>query len=364
MGRLPVVVTALLLACWSLAGCKASPGPSTAERPRGTASQHASTAASRPADPRPAGEVTLAFAGDVHFADRVQTRLATHPHDVLGPIGAVLGRADIGMVNFESAITERGTPEPKQFHFRAPPSALGALAATGVDVVTMANNHGVDYGAVGLGDTLAAIRTSRIPVIGVGANAAQAYAPYLRTVRGTRVAILAASQISDHTAAAWTAGPAAPGIATAFAIDRLLAAVRAARARADVVVVYLHWGTEGQPCPNAAQVSLSGQLAAAGADAIVGTHAHLLLGAGWLGQSYVAYGLGNFLWWRDNAYSNDTGVLTLRVRPHRVLAATLTPARIDSAGVPLPVSGSEADRIQTKFRGLGGCTHLRPSPPA
>ncbi len=356
MGRLAAGVTALLVA-----GCTATHAPAAARR-AGPSARPPAASPSAPQMPHPAGEVTLAFAGDVHFAGRVQSRLSTHPRDILGPIGAVLGRADIAMVNFESAITERGSPEPKQFHFRAPAAALTALRAAGVDVVTMANNHGVDYGPVGLADTLTAIRTTRFPVIGVGADAAQAYAPYLATVRGIRVAVLAASQISDHTAAAWSAGAATPGIATALAPGRLVAAVQAARAHADVVVVYLHWGTEGQSCPNQAQVSLSRALAAAGADAVVGTHAHLLLGAGWQGRSYVAYGLGNFLWWRDNAFSNDTGVLMLRVRRHGVVGATLTPARIDGAGVPLPVTGAEAARIQAKFRELLGCAHLRPAP--
>ncbi|MEP6697505.1 MAG: CapA family protein, partial [Pseudonocardiales bacterium] len=302
MGRPAAILLALVLA-----GCSASPAkPHAALSPLAGQPFPVAPRPTASAPARPAGEVSLAFAGDVHFAERVAPRLQTHAGDVLGPIGAVLARADVGMVNFESAITERGTPEPKQFHFRAPPSALTDLAAAGVDVVTMANNHAVDYGPVGLRDTLSAVRSSKLPVIGVGATAAQAYAPYLTTVRGTRIAIIAASQISDRTAAAWTASTTTPGIATAFALDRLLAAVRAARARADVVVVYLHWGTEGQPCPNSAQVTLSRQLAATGADAVVGTHAHLLLGAGWQGRTYVAYGLGNFLWWRDNAYSNDT----------------------------------------------------------
>lgn len=357
MGRLAAGITALLVA-----GCTATqqvPGA----RPAGAGPRlRPAPSRSAPAVPRRASEVTLAFAGDVHFAGRVQSRLSTHARDILGPIAAVLGRADIGMVNFESAITERGSPEPKQFHFRAPAAALAALRAVGVDVVTMANNHSVDYGPVGLADTRAAIRTTRFPVIGVGGNATQAYAPYRATVRGIRVAILAASQISDHTAAAWSAGAATPGIATALPPDRLIAAVRAARTSADVVVVYLHWGTEGQSCPNSAQVALSSQLAAAGADAVVGTHAHLLLGAGWQGRSYIAFGLGNFLWWRDNAFSNDTGVLTLRVRRHQVVGATLTPAHIDGAGVPVPVAGADAARIQAKFRGLAGCAHLRPAP--
>src|SRR5262249_59471659 len=140
---------------------------------------------------------------------------ATLGPDVLGPIGRTLAAADIGMVNLESAITQRGTAEPKQFHFRAPPVVLDSLRRSGLDVITMANNHAVDYGPVGLADTLAAIGSHRLPVIGIGATAGQAYAPWYATVRGTRVAVIAASQIPDRTLAAWTAGPSSPGIASA-----------------------------------------------------------------------------------------------------------------------------------------------------
>jgi hypothetical protein len=314
-------------------------GPLTEER---AAPAPTVTPKAAPAGPPP-GQVTIAFAGDVHFTGRTTTRAGAGAQ-VLGPISRVLGAADIGMLNLETAITERGTEEPKQYHFRAPASALDSLRAAGLDVVTMANNHAVDYGPVGLQDTLAAIAGHRLPVVGVGADAARAYAPWYASVRGTRVAVIAASQVHDRTMAAWTAGEDSPGIASATS-PRLLASVREARQRAAIVVVYLHWGTEGQGCPNSEQRQVAAALSAAGADAVVGTHAHLLLGAGWLGNTYVDYGLGNFLWWLDDAYSNDTGVLTLTFRNRAVIRSTFSPAQIDPAGVPQPVVGAEASRI-------------------
>jgi len=316
-----------------------------------------------PASPRPrvAAEITLAFAGDVHFEGRVDRRLAD-PATTLGPVAAVLSRADLAMVNLETSITERGTPEPKQFYFRAPPTAFAALRGAGVDVATMANNHGADFGRVGLEDSLAAVAQTRFPTVGIGKDAAAAYAPWYADVSGHRVAILAASQIRDRTLAAWTAGPDSPGIASAYS-RRLVAAVREARRRAEVVVVYVHWGIEGESCPSGDQRALAAALAAAGADAVVGTHAHLLLGGGWLGPTYVGYGLGNFLWWRDAAFSNDTGVLQLTFRGRRVVASTLVPALIDVRGVPVPSTGQAARRIRAKFDRLRGCTGLAAGPP-
>lgn len=359
-GLVAAVSVALVVGGLVLAGRTVRPAvrPTLGAAPTTAAGPAATTA---PAPSPPAAEITLAFAGDVHFEGRVSGRLDTDPATAFGPVASVLSRADLAMVNLETSVTERGTAEPKEFVFRAPATAFAALRAAGVDVATMANNHAADFGDVGLDDTLAAVTAARFPTVGIGADAAKAYAPYYARVRGHRVAILGASQVRDRTLAAWTAGDATPGIASAHS-DRLVAAVRAARTGAEVVVVYVHWGIEGQGCPSAEQRSLAARLAEAGADAVVGTHAHLLLGGGWLGRTYVGYGLGNFLWWRDAAFSNDTGVLRLTFRGRQVVAASMAPARIDERGVPVPAVGETAARIDRKWAGLLGCTGLTATP--
>src|SRR5262249_53914308 len=213
------------------------------------AATHPAPGGPRPTRPRanPAG-ITMAFAGDVHFAGRTAGR-ATLGAGVLGPIGRTMAAADVGMVNLESAITERGTAEPKEFHFRAPPVVLDSLRRAGVDVLTLANNHAVDYGPGGLADTLAAVGSHPPPVVGIGAAAGGVYARGCAPASGPGVGRPAASQFPAGTVAAGPAGQASPGIASAGSA-RLVAAVRAARRQAAVVVVYLHWGTEGQDCPN------------------------------------------------------------------------------------------------------------------
>ena len=116
--------------------------------------------------------VTLALAGDVHFMKVPGARLARNPETALGPVAAVLRRADVAMVNLETTVTTRGTPQDKHYVFRAPPTAFQALRAAGVDVATMGNNHGMDYGLVGLRDSLAAAAAARFPVVGIGRDAA------------------------------------------------------------------------------------------------------------------------------------------------------------------------------------------------
>ncbi len=318
-----------------------------------------------PTDTRPPGEFTFAFAGDVHFSGRVGDRLAADPATVFGEAQPVVSAADLSMVNLETAVTTGGDQQSKTFTFRAPPSALTALRDAGIDVATMANNHGADYGASGLRDTLAAISQTGFPVVGVGADAASAYAPWTTTVRGTRLAVIAASQVQDETLANFSAGPASPGIANAFS-PQLLDAVRAAKAAGELVVVYVHWGTEYQGCPNADQQALADRLAHAGAAAVIGTHAHVLQGAGWRSDGvFVAYGLGNYLWWRSFGNDqDDNGVLTLTFRDGRVVADSFAPSHLDDRGVPLPAAGAEAQRIDAEWDQRRGCTGLSATPPA
>jgi poly-gamma-glutamate synthesis protein (capsule biosynthesis protein) len=269
------------------------------------------------------------------------------------------------MVNLETAITTGGIPQDKAFHFRAPASALTALRDAGVDVATMANNHAADYGAPGLSDTLAAIAASHFPVIGIGADDAQAFAAFNRTIDGTRIAIIAADQVQDETTLRlFSAGPGKPGVANAYSPE-LLDAVRAARAQGYLVIVYLHWGTEHTTCPNEDQRTLTDQLAAAGATAVVGTHAHELQGAGWRRDGvFVAYGLGNYLWFKGAGDdSPDNGVLTLTFRGGKVVGDSFAPAHLDERGVPVPATGPTRTRIEGEWQAARECAGLSATRP-
>lgn len=349
-----------------LLGCAQQPATTAATATAGQASatsaRSSETAPTAPAD----DTVTLAFAGDIHFSGRLEPVLS-RPDPLVAALRPVLGGADIAVVNLETAITSRGTPEPKQFHFRTSAQALTILADSGADVASMANNHGVDYGRQGLDDTLEARRHSPLPIIGIGENAEQAYAPAVIEVRGTSVAVLAASQIPDKTAEAWSADDDSAGIASALTSQRLVEAVTAARAANDVVVVFMHWGTDYTNCPNRAQRDLVEQVVAVGADVVVGTHAHEMQGAGWTGDgsAYVGYGLGNFVWWRSNTErSIATGVLTLTLDGRRTTSAEWTPMRIGDDGIPAQLTGADAQANLGRWDEVRDCADLLAAPPS
>ena len=362
-----------------LVGCSGAPSASPAPSPSPTSSP---TEPSPPdlsgegsgggsGEGAPVGDVTLGFAGDMHFELHLAA-LLDRPAGALGPITEELKEPDVTMVNLESAITERGVPEPKEledpaarYHFRTSPKALEVLDSAGVDVVTVGNNHGADYGPQGLRDTLEAKRRSPIGVVGVGADRAAALAPYRVNVRGTDFAFFGAdASMREGKSTVWAAGPASPGVAAARAPrpKALLEAVRAASQQDDVVVVYLHWGAELEACPTRRQRATARALAEAGADVVVGSHAHVLLGSGWLGDTYVNYGLGNFLWYHN--YQPTAGLLQLHIRDGEVVRDTWVPTSMEPSGRSLPLRGGERRSATEDWRGLARCAGLALQPGA
>ena len=190
-----------------------------------------------------------------HFTERTLDAAVDHPTTAFGPVAEIFTAADLAMVNLETAVTTRGTPEPKTFHFRAPPTAYAAVAAAGIDVVSLANNHALDYGRVGLEDTLdsAAVgRRCRSSALGRNADDGVRAVDDDGEGRQDRVAGVqpgrgAVLELGGHGQPAgdrvWRSTPRRVGGGRG----------QAAKAAADVVVVYMHWGQEYNECPTSAR---------------------------------------------------------------------------------------------------------------
>lgn len=343
----------------------ATTGSQSATRPADDSTPAASTTTTTPT-PTPLEPLTLAFVGDMNFEYEIRARLDADPATVFGASRSLLGVADLTFGNLETAITERGAPEPKEFTFRAPATAFDALEAAGIDAVSLANNHAADFGADGLADTLAAIGQTDVAVAGIGADADAAYAPVFLEAKGRRIAFLAALQLEDHTWRTWGATDSSPGVARYD--ERFVESVRQAAEVADVTIAYLHWAPENETCPDPAIAPvISDELVAAGADIVVGAHAHMLQGAGWKGRAFVAYGMGNYLWYvQRSERSTRTGIVTVTVDgTNDPVAFDYAPARIqEPSGDPLALTGAEAESAAQALEDLRSCTDLSPTPAA
>ena len=367
----PLALLALVLAaCGGGAAATADAPPTTAAAPTvaeptpaTTAAAPATTEAAPPPLPKrlgPGEPVTFAFGGDVIFEEPIRSYL-DDPAQVLAPMRRALRPADIAMVNLETPVSDRGTPiAGKEYVFRAPPAAFDALRRGGVDVVTVANNHGMDYGPDAMRDTLRYARRAGVPVVGAGLDEAQAFRPWRTEVRGQRIAVFGATQVIDEELLpVWEARGARVGVASAKydMEDRLVRAVRQARGTSDTVVVYLHWGEELKACPLDRQVSLAERLVRAGADIVVGSHAHILLGGGMLGRAFVDYGLGNFVFYQDGGVVSQTGVVQVTATGRRIDGYRFVPAQISGA-LPRPVTGAERAARISAWDALRDCTGL------
>ena len=374
MGALVIVLGAGVGAALALHGSSAparrsahaAPAPST-KRPVSTTAPSSAGSTLSP-DWRGDGQaVTFGFGGDVHFEGALGTRLADDPATALdGNVASLLAGVDLSMTNFESALTTGGcpTPQPKQYVFHAPASAITAFQSAKITLVTEANNHGEDCGPAGLQMSLAIAQAAHYPIIGIGQNATQAFTPYQTTINGQRIAIIAATEVLDtDLQTAWTATASQPGLASAYDESQLVSAVEAARKTADTVIVYLHWGTETQTCPNSIQEPLANALVKAGADIVVGAHAHVQLGAGYLGSAFVDYGLGNLAFYDTTPPETYSGTLVVTVTGRHIDSFSWRPAIIDS-GLPTPLAGAEATSMVQRWQGLIGCTDLSATPGA
>ena len=345
---------------------KAPPPPSTTQHQTTTAAAH--FPAHSPLNPAWKGSghpVTLGFGGDVHFEGVVGSKLAQDPSTALGTtIPQLFAGTQASMVNLETVVTDNTCPEPqsKPYVFDAPASAVTALKSAGISLATEANDHGLDCGPQGLSQNLTIASQSSYPIIGIGNTAAQAFAPYRVTIAGQRIAIISATQlIADNLVATWTATATQPGVASAIDPTELVREVQQVRRTADTVIVYVHWGTETQACPNPQQEPLAQQLVKAGADVVIGADAHVLLGGGYLGSAYVDYGLGNFAFYDNTAPETDSGALIITAEGRHVTQVVWRPATI-VAGLPQPLTGAPAAAAVQSWNTARACTNLTAGP--
>jgi poly-gamma-glutamate capsule biosynthesis protein CapA/YwtB (metallophosphatase superfamily) len=284
----------------------------------------------------------LALAGDTMLGRGVARRLESEPPESLfaPEVVAAVAEADLCIVNLECCISARGEPFPgRVFHFRAPPWATQALTHLGVDCVTLANNHALDFGADALLDTLAHLDAAGIRVVGAGSDLERARAPCVLEHDGFRLAVVACS---DHPAE-YAAGDDRAGIAYAD-LSRGLPEWLRELPDADAVLVTPHWGPNmtAEPVPHVRRAADA--FLEAGATLVAGHSAHVFHGV----APHVVYDLGDFVddYRVDSNLRNDLGLLFLVDLAGDRLEAI--PLKLEFTHTRL-ATGADAAWIRTRF---------------
>jgi poly-gamma-glutamate synthesis protein (capsule biosynthesis protein) len=265
-----------------------------------------------------AEEILINAVGDVMLAGRWAASIKKKGYD--SPFSAVaeeLSKADITIANLESPIAHTGSEfTGKKFRFLAEPEIAVALRKSGINLVTLANNHSMDFGAVALAETRQHLDQAGIASIGAGENLAEARKMALYTVKGKKIAFLGYSltQPTEFFAGSNRSGTA-PGFEKIFVKD-----ITSARQQADYVIVNFHWGTEGKSDVQAYQRVVAHKAIDSGANVIIGHHPHVLRGIERYKKGLIFYSLGNFVFASKGKSADAGAIVRLRFSEEKQVA--------------------------------------------
>lgn len=292
-----------------------------------------------------AEEIVINAVGDIMLAGNWKTAIRNTGYDApFSGTAAELAKGDINLANLESPIARRGSEFiAKRYRFRADPDLAPALARAGFNLVTLANNHSMDFGGQALGETMGNLEAAGIDWIGAGANLAEARKMALCSVKGTTIAFLGYSLTLPAEFFASTRRPGTtPGWEHVYEED-----IARARQEADYVIVSFHWGREGSGLARPNQRAAAHKAIEAGADVVIGHHPHVLQGVERYKGGIIFYSLGNFAFASSSRTAEFGALVRLRLngtaREAEILPLDVLNSRVHLQ--PQPLSGEAADNV-------------------
>ena len=271
---------------------------------------------------------TIYFTGDIMLSRDVARQMKLH-NDFSFPfhlIASSTRNADLTVGNLEGPISDRGINQGSIYSFRDDPRVAAGLSFAGFDAMILANNHIVDWGRVALSDTVSILNSAGIRTIGAGRNEEEANAAFIADIKGTKVAIVAYTNLYPDS---FDANGDIPGISHSSE-NAMAATLRELRTKADIIIVAMHWGEEYEAHSNAYQERIGRMLIDEGASLVVGTHPHVVQEVERYKAGWIAYSLGNFVF--DQNFSDEVRngiILRLTISDGRIRAIDEIPISIN-----------------------------------
>ena len=259
----------------------------------------------------------------------------------------ITSSGDLNFANLESPISDRGTPASKRYVFRARPQAVEVLLDGGFNLVSLANNHILDYGVEAMADTISILDSHGIAHAGAGMDLDSARRGYISEVNGVKVAVLAYTRAAPmRYYPAWQAEENKPGTMFYYRKDLIMEDLERVRQQVDVVIVSVHWGNEYTHSVNQEQVDLGRFLVDNGADLVLGHHSHAPQGIEFYQGKPIVYSLGNFLFYPFRIpICDETYIFQATVGRDGVESIRLTPVLLGDSQPFIP-QGEELERLQ------------------
>lgn len=288
-------------------------------------------------------KIVLAAVGDIMLSRGVEQKMIARKdwkYPFL-PTASITNGADIAFGNLETTIIAGKIIPSGSFTFRTDPKALEGLSLAGFDVLSLANNHMMNFGLKGLESTLQNLDGAGIGHIGAGLRREQIYAPVVKETKGTKFGFLAYTYAQEQVSSNGDI------YGTAYAdTAKMKAQVTELRKSVDVVVVSMHIGTEYEAQPNAAQKNFARTAVDAGASLIVGHHPHTVETFEKYNDGYIIYSLGNFVF--DQMWSEETrlgAIAKVTFENKKISGIEFVPVKIFDYSQPQILTGAQAEMI-------------------
>jgi len=320
----------------------------------------------------PRAQAEIVIASDWASIRAFDEIVARSPEAVYGDVLPVLRQGDLRIVNLECALSGEASPVWKSGSvFKGRPEHINGLTAVPFEVVTLGNNHVFDYGTEAFRQTLELLSENSIRSVGAGMSVEEARRPLIIDVNGVRIAIINFSEGEDLTSA--VSGPGVFG----WEVDAVVESVRASRPGVDIIFVICHGGVEYIPFPPPYLAEAFGRIAEAGADLIVGHHAHVPQGIQICNGVPICYSLGNFVFYQETdllyrklgylvkAGVSRTGLAHIQIIPYEIGAECLRLLQGEESAqffeslkkVSLPLANEEG--IKEAWHGFLQCYGLK-----
>ena len=278
--------------------------------------------------------VKLVFMGDVMMARKVETSVKNNGGGdysfIFNKIEGYTRSADLAFANLESVISDTGSADPAKalqgIAFRAKPEAINGLLSAGIDVVSMANNHTLDFSRSAMSDCFVRLKAAGISYVGAGDTFDEAYSAKIFTVKNTRIAYLAYTLVGDELAMRAQKSDATSGLNAQSGVawyysKYIYTGIKAVRSQADVVIVSIHFGTEYETAPSHLQDRFAHLAMDRQADIVIGHHPHVAQPVMVYQKGHLAYSLGNCVFDQGDAETKKGLMFEVTVTNRKISAA-------------------------------------------
>ena len=252
-------------------------------------------------------EINLFFVGDIMLGRGVEYMINKQGKGDFKfsflKIASELQKSDILFANLEGPISDRGVRVGSIYSFRFKPEAIDGLVYGGFDILSLANNHMLDYQRIALEDTMNILKENNIDYVGAGFNKEEAFSLKIKEIKNTRIGFLAYTNLGPEN---WQAGEKNSGMAwiSENDIGEIAEDIKKSKKEVDVLIISLHAGEEYEENPTSFQTSFAMNCIENGADLVVGHHSHVVQKIERYNDGWIAYSLGNFIF--DQGFSEET----------------------------------------------------------